>query len=93
MIAENETFIERVIFLDGCSFKNCSFIRCKIVYSGLMGVEMEGQTFEDCTYHLKGAAQETIAFLSSLYKAGGKDLVEGTFRSIRGDNSAGPRLN
>jgi hypothetical protein len=84
MIAENKTFTDKVIYLDGCSFVKCTFIRCNIVYSGTMGVHLEGPNFVECKYHLKGAAQETVQFLTGLYKAGGKELVENTFATIRG---------
>jgi hypothetical protein len=90
MIAKNETFENMTISLDGASFYECAFSRCIFTFSGLIPVALQGCTFNDCTWTFVGAASNTILFMTALYRAGGADLIEGTFRAIRGEQTTGP---
>jgi hypothetical protein len=83
MIAENQTFVGLRVFLDGCSFKRCIFERCTIVFSGLMGAELEGNSFSECQWEFTGPAQNTLMMMSALYSGGGQQLIEATLDKIR----------
>jgi hypothetical protein len=90
MIAKNETFTEVTISVDGGSFYDCTFNRCRLRVSGLLPVTLEGGIFNDCNWELVGPAANTLGFLSVLYKAGARDLVEGAFRLVRGEQVRAP---
>jgi hypothetical protein len=47
---------------------------------------MDGCRFDDCSFHLDGAASRTIQFLNAIYHGmgpAGAQLVEQTFNQIR----------
>lgn len=86
MIAENRTFKNRKINLDGGSFYACEFRGCTLLFSALMEVDIDKCTFvNDCTWQFVGPAANMLAFMSVLYATGAKDLVEVTFKQIRGE--------
>ena len=81
---EGQTFADEVIALDGNSFKDCRFSRCKLVFTGIADPILMGNHFDPaCTYQFDGPALRTLQFLAALYADGGSRLVEGTFESIR----------
>lgn len=87
MIAEAEHFKNITIQLDGSTFIDCTFESCELVYSGLLPVRIAGCEFkEGITWTFVGAASLTVGFMQSLYKAGATNLIENTFRQIRGEN-------
>lgn len=88
MIAEEQVFKNKRIHLDGGSFTNCRFEDCTIVYSGMLGVQLVNPQFQNCRWEFQNAAKETINFMAALYRAGAKDLIEGTFEQIRGNKGA-----
>jgi hypothetical protein len=90
MIGRNQTFENITISLDGGSFYGCTFSRCRLQFSGLLPVVLEGGTFNECIWEFLGTASNTVAFMTALYKAGARDLIEGTFRTIRGEQTTGP---
>jgi len=90
MIAHDETYEENTISLDGASFYGCTFRRCKLIFSGLLPFTLEGGVYHDCNWEFAGPAANTIAFLPALHKAGAHDLIEGTFRTIRGEQATSP---
>ena len=93
MIAENETFDDLTITLDGSTFKGCSFNRCTLVYSGSLPVVLNDCKFNGCKYNFAGGASLTVGFMSLLYQfgGGGRDLIEATFDSIRKGTATGRR--
>jgi hypothetical protein len=90
MIARNQTFENITISLDGGSFYECTFSGCRLQFSGLLPVVLIGGAFKDCTWEFTGAATTTVLFMTALYKAGARDLIEGTFSTIRGEQTTGP---
>jgi hypothetical protein len=83
MIARKQTFKDVTIFLDGSNFVECAFERCTLVYSGLMLVGLEANSFKQCKWEFSGSAQNTIVFMSVLYRGGAQELIEATFDNIR----------
>ena len=90
MIAKNQTFTDTAISLDGASFYECTFNRCKLQFSGVLPVVLEGSRMNDCNWEFAGPAANTVGFMAALYKAGARDLIEGAFRTIRGEQTTGP---
>jgi hypothetical protein len=84
MIAYDQTFKDATVYLDGSSFYRCKFERCTVVISGFIGCTVVDPQFIDCKWTVSGPAENTLQLLSSLYKAGAKDLIEATFDSLRG---------
>ena len=85
MIAENRTFKNRRINLDGGSFYSCQFSGCTLVYSAFMPVAFEKCTFvNDCNWQFQGPAANMLEFMSVLYGSGAKELIDLTFDKIRG---------
>ncbi|MGC1381716.1 MAG: hypothetical protein WA814_11920 [Candidatus Baltobacteraceae bacterium] len=70
------------VSLDGNSFKNCLFRNCEIVYAARGRVGLDSCTFENCSYTLDGPAQDTLLYLTALYKIDPRAL-ETTFENIR----------
>jgi hypothetical protein len=92
MITKDQTFKEVIISLDGNSFYGCKFHRCKFQFSGLLPVHLHRCQFDNCTWDFAGPAANTLSFLRLIYNAGASDLIEETFRSIRGERPSGPIL-
>lgn len=76
------TFNATRIELDGNAYKDCMFSACEIVYGARGTVNLDGCTFDRCTYVLDGAAQDTLMFLTALYKIDPRS-IEATFENIR----------
>jgi hypothetical protein len=74
----NKTFTDEEVTIDGNSFKNCTLIRCRVVYSGTGRYDISGLRLTNSGITLKGPAGNTMLFLANLYKAGARELVENT---------------
>lgn len=85
MIAKNQTFSDVTVHLDGSSFYDCTFERCAIVFSSLIPTTLHNPKFIDCKWQAIGPALLTIEFMASLYRVGARDLIEATFKTIRGE--------
>jgi hypothetical protein len=92
MIAKDQTFEDITISLDGGSFYNCTFRRCKLQFSALLPVVLTGCHFDNCNWEFAGPAVNTVGFLAAMYKGGATEIVERTFRVIRGEQSGSPIL-
>jgi uncharacterized protein YjbI with pentapeptide repeats len=82
----NNTYKNAVVKLDGAIFENCEFINCKLVYSGEGPVSLIGCTFENPSWELAGAADNTVKFLQAIYHGlgpTGSKLVESIINQIR----------
>ena len=84
MIAKDQTFAGMTICLDGGTFVNCRFERCTIVISGQLPIVLENPRFLDCQWSFIGPASTTVSFMSAMYRAGAKELIEATCNSIMG---------
>ena len=86
LVVVGKTFEESLIELDGISFEQCRFVRCKLVYGGGVEVDFKECSFEQCNWVFEGPADRTLVYLSSLYRGfgpAGRDIVEDIFESIR----------
>jgi hypothetical protein len=86
MIARDQTFEDMEIYLDGSSFYNCTFKRCRFIYSGVVPATIAGGfNMVDCQWAFAGPANNMIQFMSGMYKAGVKEMVEHMIANIRGE--------
>nr|DAL09305.1 MAG TPA_asm: LH3 HEXON-INTERLACING CAPSID protein, CAPSID PROTEIN, BETA-HELIX [Caudoviricetes sp.] len=80
------TFEDTNVLLDGFSYENCTFTRCKIVYSATDTFALVNNRFNDCKWSFEGPAGNTLQFLKAMYKDMGdfgKQMVEATFENIK----------
>ena len=85
MIALNQTFQDLTIALDGGTFHGCTFVRCRLRFSGLAMPDLGGgNRFDSCEWDFLGPAGNTLAFLQMLHQDhGGSEMVENIFARIR----------
>lgn len=72
--------------IDGNSYHDCTFIRCRLVFSATAPVSITGCSFDNCDWVFDGAAELTLIYLSALYHGLGEHgpkLIDGLFESIR----------
>ena len=92
MIALNQKFEDLTITLDGGTFHGCTFVRCRLRFSGVALPDLGGNRFEQCEWDFIGPARDTLAFMQVLYHdQGGVELVEKLFGVVR-DRSAITRI-
>ena len=82
----DRTFEDVRIELDANQYVNCTFKRCRIVYSGAGPFSLDGCTFDDVRWQFSGRAANTLAFMQGMYHGsglGGRKLIEDIFNQIR----------
>ncbi len=63
---ESHTFVENDVYLDGRSFHDCTFQKCRIFIT-LGCYELTGTIkFDDCTFDIKGPASNVASILDML---------------------------
>jgi hypothetical protein len=82
---EKSNIQDMTISLDGGSFYGCTFNRCKLQFSTLLPITLDRGNYNDCNWEFAGPASNTVAFMTAVYKGRGRDIVEGIFRAIRGE--------
>ncbi len=83
---ENATYQKTRISLENMTYINCKFEDCKIEFSGEGKVALSGCEFIDCQWVFVGAADNTLAFMNSMYHHFGdfgKQVVEATFQQLK----------
>lgn len=80
---EGESFEDRQVRLDGNEYRRCVFRRCKLQFGAMEPVTAVDCSFEECDWMFTGAAALTVGFMTALYQAGAKQLIERTFENIR----------
>jgi hypothetical protein len=79
-------FQDETVVLDGNEYRACQFHKCRMVYRGGEFSQLIDCNCSECVWGFEDAAGRTIAFMRAIYHSGsgGKELIEGTFKSIRG---------
>jgi hypothetical protein len=83
---ENKTFERETVNLDGNEFVGCHFIESRLILTAFDGVTIDRCTITRCDWVLDGPAENTILYLSAIYRGlgvQGQQLVEAIFDSIR----------
>lgn len=65
-IVRDQTFGNAAVPLDGTSYEACSFVECRLIYSGTGPVGLTNCNFRDCSFGFEGAAANTVSFLNAL---------------------------
>jgi len=92
MIAHGKKYHDIRVSLDGATFVGCTFERCTFVYSGVLPVQLDGNTIINCEWELAGPGGQVVGFLTAIYAQGGDGAatVEKLFAQIRA-NAGGQR--
>lgn len=92
MLVKGMLFREQTVRLDGKTFEDCTFERCRLVYSGMKPIELIGGTIDCCIWDFDGPALNVFNFLAMLEGSGGAGLVDEVLRKVRHSAEvAGPR--
>lgn len=84
-------FEDSEIHLDGNRFANCTFVRCKLVFSATEMTALENCQLQDTDFALDGAATTTIEFLRGIYHGFGESgpmLARSLWQQIEDPQSA-----
>src|SRR6266508_1854436 len=85
-VIKGRTFQGSSFDLAGMRFEDCHFIQCQFIYQGDPFVDFTNCTFKQCDWVVDGPAENTLVFLSKVYRGfgdEGRNLVESVFNSIR----------
>lgn len=80
---ENRTFDGETVRLDDCSFSNCHFKNCVLLFAG-GGFEAENLQITDSTLKMEGAAQNAQEVFLHFMAAAAESAPEGSIFSIGG---------
>lgn len=81
----DQTFENERIDLHGKVFRDCTFIKCELVYDGDRSPTFSNNKFIDSVFVFTGSAVRTLYFLSNIYHAGegGREVIDQTFKDIK----------
>lgn len=83
---DHKRFINENVRIDENEYTDCTFVNCRVIFSGKGPTRFTNCKFDQCTWVFDGPAEETIQYLAALYSGlgpGGQDLIEAVFDSIR----------
>lgn len=66
VVNRGRTYEKKTVLLDGNEYTDCTFIDCRLVYSGSGKVGLSGCRLVNSTFHFEGAAGNAMAFLNAL---------------------------
>jgi hypothetical protein len=81
-----QEFKSTTLVVDGCSYDQCNFDNCKIVYRGGVIPTFSRCKLVQCTWIWEDAALRTIGFLRGIYSGmgpNGRQMIEGVLTEIR----------
>lgn len=77
-------FTRETLQLDGETYSDCEFKKCRLVYAGGEVPVFQDCKFDDCEWRFEEAAGRTLEHLKVVWNAGGKALVQGMIKEITG---------
>lgn len=77
-------YTHETVVLDGETFSDCEFRKCRLVYSGGPPPHFDGCRFDECEWRLEGPAAQTLEHLKVVWNAGGKATVQALIKEITG---------
>ena len=78
-LRENLRFTDEDVHIDEAQFFNCTFIACRIIYTGKPLPGFNNCTFDRCQWVFDGAAENTIQYFAALYTGlgpGRREIIE-----------------
>ncbi len=78
------SFTHETVNLDGMTFEECEFRKCRLIYSGGEAPIFESCKFDGCEWRMDGPAADTLAHLKAMWNAGAKPVVQGLIKEITG---------
>lgn len=82
---KDKTYNNTRISLENMKYETCTFINCKIEFSGEGKTGLIGCNFDNCQWVFVGAAQNTLSFMHMMYHEFGdfgKAMIEKTFENL-----------
>jgi len=70
------------VALDGKSFEQCEFRKCRLVYAGGTLPSFTECRFDACDWKYDEAAARTLAYLRLVWEVGGKASVQGLIKEV-----------
>jgi hypothetical protein len=77
-------YTHETITLDGMSFADCEFRKCRLVYNGGEAPHFDGCKFDHCDWRFEGPAARTLEHMKVVWAAGAKPVVQGLIKEITG---------
>lgn len=84
MIFENTIFSNTRVDLDGVKFRNVTFNKCVLVFTGQSSEELSlvGCSFNNCQWRFEGAAGNALNFINTLASAMGQPAGKRFIKSL-----------
>lgn len=81
---QRQQFSDKEIVVDGNRYESCSFINCRLIYSGGIKPDFVRCSFRQSNIQLDGAAYNTAQYMQSLYGLGLTVGAEKILNDIQG---------
>ena len=78
------SFTQENVTLDGMTFSDCEFRKCRLIYSGGEPPVFDACKFDHCDWRFEGPAARTLEHLKGVWGAGGKPTVQALIKDITG---------
>lgn len=85
MVVTNKTFTQDRITLDGFTYKDCTFDRCLLIYSGYQSTTLIKVNMINCSFIFEGPAHNTFNFLKMMHNSSAKEQIENLLNMIKGE--------
>lgn len=81
---EGQEFTDKQILLDGIEHVSCSFVRCRLMYSGKAGLALLECQYIECRWQFSGTAAVTVALMQAISSMGddGRAVIAATFPAL-----------
>ena len=81
-------FTRETVQLDGETFYDCDFQKCRLVYAGGEAPVFTQCRFEDCDWKFEESAARTLEHMKAVWNAGGKQQLQGLIKEITSGGAA-----
>lgn len=84
LLQREMSFTQENVALDGMSFSDCEFRKCRLIYSGGEPPTFDACKFDHCDWRFEGPAASTLEHLKVVWGAGAKPTVQALIKDITG---------
>ena len=81
-------FTRETVQLDGETFEDCDFKKCRMVYAGGPAPVFNSCRFEDCDWKFEDAAARTLEHMKAVWNAGGNQQLQALIKDITSGGAA-----